>query len=377
MRVLIVNHRFYPVEGGTERWALGLARGLRRKGEEVTVLTQSEPGVPDEETVDGIAVRRIPMAHWGGVRFPRGYWRTLRALDYDLLNMSGNRIWCADFYFPVAEVFDGPQVITPHDFYQWVMHPTTLDRWYFTRYLPGRLKAYDAYLAHTPRERDRVVGWGYPLERTHVVGTAVELSEFARPRRSREEVRARWGIGKGLLAYYVGGLWENKRVDRLVRALAPVQGLCALAVAGRDVPGSPYGAENVRRLAKELGVEVHVLGEVPRDELISGYHAADVFLLGSAYEGFGLGPLEAMACGLPFVSYDVGGASLLAQGGGGKVATTDHEFASAVAEVLKDDGLRHRMAQAARTSAQNWDWSVVAERYRSVYRLALDRHASS
>lgn len=371
MKVLLINHRFFPAEGGTERWTRGLARALIHRGHSVTVLTQREPGVPDTEVIDGIEVIRLGMRRWGRFRVPAGYWRTLRSLDYDLLHLSGNRIWCADFYFPIAPLFDGPQVVTPHDFYQLAMDPSSLNRLYFERYLAARLKAFGAYLALTKSEAKRVTGWGYPPERTHVVGEGIEWSEFAE-RAPAPGVREAWSLSRPLAALYVGGLWENKRVDRIIRAMAPVKDRVALVVVGRDVPGSACDQAHISALAAQSGVEVKFLGGgLSRTTLLSTYRAADLYVQGSQYEGFGLSVLEAMASGLPFVAFDAGAARQLGRSGGGTVVTSEAEFSQALVDLSGDATLRERMGERARTEAKGWDWDPVVDRYLAAYEQAL------
>ncbi len=370
MHVLLVNHRFFPAEGGTERWTLGLAQALHRRGNKVTVLTQSEPGVPGLEILDGIEVRRIPMRRVGGFRIPSGYWHALRSLDYDLLHMSGNRIWCADFYFPVAEVFGGPQVITPHDFYQLAMDPSPLNRLYFGRYLPFRLRAFQAYLALTEGEAGRITRFGYPQDKVRVVGEGIDLKDFSHPSPPLR-LRERWGVSRPVLVLYVGGLWPNKRVDRLVSALEPVKDLASLVVVGRDVPGSASDQTHVATQASRLGVEVKFLGALNRAEVVSAYRESDLYALGAQYEGFGISLVEAMASGLPFVSFDVGAARALSREGGGRVARTEEEFRSHLVELVRNEGLCREMGLKARTASRSWEWDAVVDRYLEAYGEAV------
>jgi glycosyltransferase involved in cell wall biosynthesis len=372
MRILLVNHRFFPVEGGTERWTLGLARALVKKGASVTVLTQLEEGTRAEETMDdGIHVVRVRTSKVGKFRIPRGYLRTLGRLDYDLLHMSGNRIWCADFYFPVANIFDGNQVITPHDFYQLAMDPSPLNRLYFGRYLPSRLLAFQAYMALTEREGDRIANFGYPRERIHVVGEGIEHSAFIEPGPRPNDLRKKWGVTRPFVALYVGGLWANKRVDRIVTALQPLRDKASLVVIGRDVPGSPYDQAHVSALAKDLGVEARFLGPLPREDVLNAYREADLFVLGSQYEGFGLGLAEAMAAGLPFLSFDVGAAPTLAEDGGGRIANNEQDFAAILKTIVGDEDIRKTMSAKATVAARKWEWDAVVDRYLEVYKTVL------
>ena len=370
VRILLVNHRFFPADGGTERWTLALGRAMVRRGHHVSVLTQVETWAPAQEDLGGLQVHRLRMRNLRGYRVPHAYWRTLRSLDYDVLHMSGNRIWCADFYFPVARLFDGPQVITPHGFYQWEMDPGRRNRWYFGLYLPRMLRAFDLYLALTEREREQVVGFGFPGERVRLVGEGIDRSDLL-AKVAPVRLRERFGIRAPHIALYVGGLWENKRVDRLVQGLAPLRGRVALAIVGRDLPGTRYDRAHVEALAQENGLEVRCLGYLTHDEVRAAYREVDVYVQGSQYEGFGVSLLEATASGVPFVAFDAGAARHLAEDGGGRVVTTPEEFTREAREILERPGLRGQMAEAARRTAARWDWDVVVERYLAAYREAM------
>ncbi len=376
MKILLVNHRFHPAEGGTERWTWGLARALTSLGDSVQVLTQEEPNAATQEFLDGIHVHRLPMRHLGKFRVPRSYWRTLRSLDYDLLHMSGNRIWCADFYFPVAGIFDGPQVITPHDFYQLAMDPSWLNRAYFGRYFPLVLRAFDAYLALNAKEQERMIRFGFPPRRIHLVGEGVDLAEFRSPPGFRG-FRERWGISTPLMALYVGGLWPNKRLDRVVRALVGHGPRVALVIVGRDIPGHASDRASVEAMARAHGVPVIFTGPLPRDEVLAAYHEADLYLQGSSYEAFGVSLVEACAAGLPFVAYDTGIARDLAGDGAGFVAAEEDEFRTAVARLIQDESLRLEVGRKARQASRRWDWDSVVPSYRKIYQDVLKGHGAA
>ncbi|MGI0054103.1 MAG: glycosyltransferase family 4 protein [Thermoplasmata archaeon] len=369
MRVLIVSHRFYPAEGGSERWALGLARSLRARGDHPIVLTQQEPGLPDRSTLDGIEIRRVELARFGRFRRPRHYLRELRAIDYDVLQLSGNRIWCADFLFPIAPLLSAPRAITPHGFYQLEMDPTSLDRVYFRHYLPFALRSFGAYFSMSEHESQQIVSFGYDAARVHTVGSAIVPQEFAGPRGDGRELRERWGVRRPKIAFTAGGTWENKRIDRIIEGLVPVRDEVALIVAGRDVPASRYNQAALERLAADRGLELHCVGELPRSEFLSALRSVDLYVQGSSYEGFGLTLLEAMASGLPFVAYPTGAAPELAGAGGGSIANTPAEFTQG-ARALLSEMARGAAAcsQRTRLAAERWSWSRSVEQYAQAYR---------
>ncbi|HEY6237837.1 MAG TPA: glycosyltransferase, partial [Thermoplasmata archaeon] len=218
MHLVVACHRYSPVPGGSERIAQLVAEGAVRRGDRATVITQAEPGVPDREEVNGVAVRRLAMRRAAGVRIPVGYLRALRATGGDVFHLHGNRIWCADFYLPASSIFEWPQVGTGHGFYQYAMGPRPWDRWYFERYFPRVLRGLDLYACDTEFERQQLIGWGYPPDRLLRIPLGAASQEFERP--SIGAPPPSWGFRAPRVAVYVGGFFENKRVDRLIDAVA-------------------------------------------------------------------------------------------------------------------------------------------------------------
>ncbi|EQD40497.1 glycosyltransferase, partial [mine drainage metagenome] len=190
--------------------------------------------------------------------------------------------------------------MTGHGFYQYAVHPRRWDRWYFERYYVGRLRRIDAYAANSEFERDQLIRWGLPPDRIERVPSGISLAEFDPPSEPPAGFREAWGLGSPHIAVYVGGFFENKRVDRLVRALATRGGQWGLVVYGPDRAVAPFDAGSVGRLAAELKVPFRWMGVRPRPEVRSALRAADLIALGSSYEGFGLLLLEAMASERPF-----------------------------------------------------------------------------
>ena len=370
MRIVLSVLRYLPAVGGSIRVVQLLAEGLAARGHDVTVVTQAERGYPLEEVIEQVSVVRIPMRRVGGFRVPRGYLHTLRTLDADVFHLHGNRIWCADYYFPFARSFAWPQVITPHNFYHYWMRRGFVRWLYYERYLPGRLRAFDAYVALTDAERTQVLGWKYPFDRLHVIPNGIDLNEFRAPEIDREKTRAAWGLSTPRIALYTGGLYDNKRVDRLVRAVASTRGEWGLVVTGPDIPGTPYDQASCRHLANQLSAPVRFLGSRPRAEVLAAYASADAYLQGSAFEGFGVSLLEAMAAGLPFVAFDAGAARLLASEGGGYVVSSEGEMAARLRDGLTQvEEMRRRGLQTVR----EYSADRMVDRHLEVYREVVAR----
>lgn len=151
---------------------------------------------------------------------------------------------------------------------------------------------------------------GVPASKTQVIGNGVDLQRFAP--QPREASRKALGLpGDGQVLITVGGLVERKGFHRVIDCLPALLGrfsnLHYVAVGG----ASPEGdwTEQLRQQVRVLGLEqrVHFTGPLPPDSLAGVLSAADVFVLSTRNEGWANVFLEAMACGLPVVTTDVGG----------------------------------------------------------------------
>jgi len=148
-----------------------------------------------------------------------------------------------------------------------------------------------------------------------------------------------------------------------------------LVLVGADEGDAGGRAALERRIAaRGLGEEVMVAGEVGDEELGDLYDAADLFVLFSRYEAFGLVYVEAMAHGVPVLSHAVGAtAEVLAQGG---VVVPPYDADAAVdalVRLVNDDARRQRLGDDARAFvSRTYSWDVVAARYRRIYEEAID-----
>jgi D-inositol-3-phosphate glycosyltransferase len=139
--------------------------------------------------------------------------------------------------------------------------------------------------------------------------------------------------------------------------------------------------ERLRALREELGISdlVTFLGAQAQDTLPCYYSAADVLVVPSHYESFGMVALEAMACGTPVIASKVGGLSFTVQDGitGFHVPERDPEaLAGKISLLLKDHDLRCRLSAQAVQWVRRYSWSRVADQIVSLYhRLVPDRMA--
>ena len=159
----------------------------------------------------------------------------------------------------------------------------------------------DGIVVSTDEERQDVIRhYDAPPRNIHVIPAGVNLDTFQPV--DQADARAELGIREERVILYVGRIEPLKGIDILLRAVPMMeygQDLRVLVVGGN--PSNDAELDRLKTLTSELGIgdSVTFTGSVPQGVLPTYYSAADVFVLPSHSESFGLAPLEAMACGTP------------------------------------------------------------------------------
>ncbi len=182
-----------------------------------------------------------------------------------------------------------------------------------------------------------------------------------------EVVRHRYGL-PARFVLYVGINKPHKNLRRLVEAFAEAErpNDVVLVMAGREDPRHPTGAA----LAKAAGLADRVLclGDVADPDLPALYSAATVFAFPSLYEGFGLPPLEAMACGTPVICSRAGSLPEVVGDAGLLFEPRDSsDLARALSALLNDAALRQQLAEAGRARARRFSWDAAAKATWQIY----------
>lgn len=231
----------------------------------------------------------------------------------------------------------------------------------------------DVILANSPEEVAQLTSlYGARPERVEIVPPGVEHAFFS----PGDQLGARraLGIGDHPVLLFVGRIQPLKGLQVAVGALAALGRPDAELV----VVGGPSGAEGdaelaaAHLLADRLGVahQVRYVPPQPHHLLSTFYRAADVVLVPSRSESFGLVALEAAACGTPVVAAAVGGLRTLVEHGrtGWLVEGRDPEaFGAAARAIVADPAYAARLGAAAAASARRYTWSMAAARLRRIY----------
>lgn len=380
MRILFSVPAYSPAHsfGGPIEVFTRLAEGLAARGHEVDVCTTSlvELGAGRSlhtraESVGGVSVHYLatPLRfRWMGIT-PTLPLHLERAPRPDLVHVFGFRdpigtgaaTWCRARGVPY--VFEGLGMVAPK--HRKVALKRALDSTLF-RGVPGGARLLVATSSVEAREYS---GVGIP-ERRIVVrpnGFPNVATGFARGR-----LRALIGAGEQTpLVLYVGRIAHGKGLELLLHAVAKLPGVHT-AIVGPD--GGHGVKDELVLLRDRLGLteRVHLVGALARSELTPVYADADVFVLPSAYENFGLVAAEAAAVGAAIVVSDrCGVAELFADRGALVVPYGKVELREALTRLLDDDELRRRLGDEAREVARAWSWDHVVELQEDVYERAL------
>ncbi|MDR7556002.1 MAG: glycosyltransferase family 4 protein [Armatimonadota bacterium] len=164
---------------------------------------------------------------------------------------------------------------------------------------------------------------------------------------------------------HVGNHYQVKGHDALLRMFSSLRAVDAtLVIIGGPPRGGRSCWETCQRAAARDG-RVRLLSGLCRREVVAAYREADVVLLTSRFEVAPLTLVEAMAAGVPFVSYNVGNATELA---GGLVVNTAEEMARILRDLLEDHDRRRRLGEEGRQAHRHmFEWERIIDRYEEFY----------
>jgi glycosyltransferase involved in cell wall biosynthesis len=354
---------------GLGRYAESLARALiQQQPGRFGFFYNREHGIEPLAGLEQVPTRTVGL----------GYkpWRMLvwlgqlAGLGFDRL-LPGAELFQATEHLllPLREV---PTVLTVHDliFRYHPAHHKPLNRWYLNLTMPLYCRRASHIIAISEQtRRDLLAAYGLPPAKITVIYEAADPRFRPQSAESVAAVRARYGLPNRYLLF-VGTIEPRKNLTTLLEALNRIRDReprIKLVIVGRK--GWLY--EGFFRRLRELSLEGEVIftGFVPDEDLPAFYTAAALFVFPSLYEGFGLPPLEAMACGVPVVCSNT---SSLPEIVGDAALTFDpldaEEMAATIEEALRHEVLREEMREKGLRQAAKFSWEKTARETRRVYR---------
>jgi glycosyltransferase involved in cell wall biosynthesis len=365
MRVAIDARTLLGRKTGDRSYAKGLIFGLAeidRENQFLLCFDREPPAsaLPDAPTFEPVVIRSRHRLTWTPLALPR----RLEALGADVLHVQ----------YTVPPRCPCPVISTVHDvsfrlFPDW-FHPW--DRWLLD--LGVRLAARRAarILTGTRASRADLISTHHPPPERVIVTPYAAEERFRRVEspEALQAVRDKYAIA-GPFALYVGVLQPRKNLVRLIRAFVAARGRLGfqhrLILAGKL--GWKY--HEILALLQEPEVRNHVLhiGYVDDEDLPALYSVADLAVLVSLHEGFGIPALEAMACGTPVLVSDIPAlAEVAGDAAVGANPVSEDDIGRALGTVLTDPALQRSLRERGLLRAGQFSWRRTAEATLAVYR---------
>ncbi len=391
LTVIMLTWEYPPrIVGGLAAHVHDLSKALVRRGVDVWVFTPDFPGAPEREDDDGVKVFRVDsykhptpdFASWISMmninlmKHAAPIVRTLRAKPF----MIHAHDWLvAHSAISLKHIFRVPLVVTIHstehgrrsgihDDYQRMISST--ESWLARE--AWRVICCSRYMVE---EVNRALGT--PLDKIDLIPNGVYPEKFSPPP-SPDQFKSRYVYPGEKLVLYVGRLVYEKGVHLLLESWPKV---LAAVNARLVIVGEGYLKEWISRRAAELGVsyKIYLPGFLSSQELRWLYTVADVFVMPSLYEPFGIVALEASAAGLPIVSTCRGGIGEILSHMETciRVDTDPDSVAWGIIRVLTDPGLAEAIRNKARENvSKNYSWDRIGELTLSVYQKIQGEYSS-
>jgi glycogen synthase len=378
MRIALLPSAYAPAVGGVEVLTARLAHQLVARGHGVEVWTARSKGdtLPSEESIDGIRVRRfvftLPQASAGSLlRLPLASISTVGQLSSaahqfkpDVLHVqcfSGNGTYATILSrlakIPLVVTLQGETVMDDHDIYD---HSVTLRR--SLRIGLRQAAAVTGCSGFTLEDaRDR---FGLDVQKAQVIFNGVDVDET--PPAAIDLRFERYVLGLGRVV-------RKKGFDLLLDAFSEIAS--AHPDVGLVIGGDGAERESLRRRAHDLALaaRVHLPGRLRRAEVAAVMRNAEVLVMPSRVEPFGIVALEAWRAGVPVIVSSHGGAPEFIEHGVSGLIVDPFDsscLGSALESLLASPVQRATLAEAARKELPRFSWVELAQSYELVYLAA-------
>lgn len=386
--------------GGQVVYVLELAKALSLGGTKVDIYTRwfdsSKKQIDPVPDYPGVRVIRIPAGPWEFIPKEEIYeilpeliknmveFIRENNIDYDLLH--GHYVDAGIVTVDVARALDKPPFFTAHSLGAWKReqmggdHQEMEKKYKFNHRISEELRLFRSVKAqtvttHLQKEKLEQL-YGFTADNIAVIPPGVDVHNF-RPVKPGEK-KLKTGLPDRYI-FCLSRIDANKGHDLLLGAFDIVRKEISdiqLVIGG----GSPKPQERERgivaamkKIVDEKGLEerVQIVGYVPDELMVPYYQQAEMFVLPSIFEPFGMTALEAMACGRPVIASRLGGIrNTITSGENGLLVdpSKSREFAEAMIQLLTDQQLAERLGKEGhKTIQQHLSWEAIAERHIDFY----------
>lgn len=319
---------------------------------------------------ENLSIRKCSIMHHGV------YIRNLNTLGLIPYNLFFNSK--ADIYhffnFIIPPKIKGRVVNTVYDMV-FIRYPETMNKPTYNihkKNLKRSCQDADVILTISENTKKEIVEFmGVSPDKIEIAYPAVDRNIFY-PNKDYKLIKEKYNINNEYILYF-GTIEPRKNISSIVKAFKIVSEKnkdISLVLAGRE--GWMY--EEVFSLVKELGLEEKVIftGYVPEENVSALYSCALAFVFPSLYEGFGIPPLEAMACGTPVIVSNTSSLPEVTGDAGILVNALDVEnIAHEMGRLIEDNSLQSQCAEKGLIQAQKFSWDDSAKKVMDMYKKLL------
>jgi mannosylfructose-phosphate synthase len=393
--------------GGQVVYVLQLARALTTYGIKVDIYTrwfdQNKPRIEPVPDNADVRIVRIPAGPWEFIPKEKIYnvlpelsenmtaFIREQDLGYDLFH--GHYVDAGIVTLEVARELDRPAFFTAHSLGAWKKEqmggdPAEMEKQFnFNHRIAEEIRVFRSVVAQTvttdmQQEKLREL-YRFTSDDITVISPGVDIQNF-RPLES-SEIRMETGLPERYILC-LSRIDSNKGHDLLLNAFALVckslPDVHLVIGGGSTSKAGPTELEvlaNIKRIITEKDIEkrVHITGYIPDEHLVAVYRQAEMFVLPSLFEPFGMTALEAMACGRPVVASRLGGIRevITSEESGLLVDPADPaEFSAAIIRLLNDEHLARRIGVQGRDIVrERYSWEAIAAQHIAFYEKYLNR----
>jgi len=375
MKILQVFNFFSLLHGGgTVEVVYKLSRALAQRGHEVMIYTSNFE--LDQEYIDTLPEVRVHLfrclSSLAKFYLMPGMVGEVRKhlQDFDIVHLHCSRSFQNIVIHHYARKYGVPYLLQAHGALPRIMTKQGLKKLYDILWGYRLLKDTSRVIAVTDIEAEQYRSMGVSKDKIEIVPNGIDWAEFDNlPRRGG--FRKKWSIDDSQrIVLYLGRIHKIKGLDLLVKAFAEIDqeiNNIKLAIIGPDDGYLP----TLRKLIRELGIEEQVLLTGPlygRDKL-NAYVDADIYVLPSFYEIFGVTVLEACACGTPVIVTDRCSIANIIDSQAGLVVPYDKKsLGKAILALLNNDNIRRDFGNKGRLLVrEKFQWDKIVEQMERVY----------